>query len=133
MSQENVETVVRQFDAWSRGDLDAWAEAWDPEVVVFAPDGWPEGEVERGLEAWSRQAKRLRDSWEEARIEIDEIRSVKPGVVLAQIRYVTRGGETGILFETPMAAVFFLHERKITRAQYGWTVTQALEAVGLKE
>jgi ketosteroid isomerase-like protein len=133
MSQENVETVVRQFDAWSRGDLDAWAEAWDPEVVVLAPDGWPEGEVERGLEAWRRQAKRLRESWEEARIEIDEIRSVKPGVILAQIRYVTRGGETGIAFETPMAAVFFLHEQKITRAQYGWTVAEALEAAGLSE
>ena len=115
MSEENVEVVLDQWDAWSDGNLDRWAKAWDPEVVVVAPKGWPEGEVERGLEAWRRQAQRLRDTWAEARIEVDEIRDVKDRV-LAQIRYVTVGGDTAIPFETPMGVVFFLSERKIRRA-----------------
>lgn len=131
VSHDDVETVARQFDAWTRGDLDAWAEAWDPDVVVVAPAGWPDGADSLGLETWRRQAERLRDTWDEARIEIEEIRSVKPEVVVAKIRYVTTGGETGIPFETPMAAVFFLHDRKITRAQYCWEITEALEAAGV--
>jgi ketosteroid isomerase-like protein len=100
MSQENVEIVLGQWDAWNKGDLDRWAQAWDSEVVVVAPKGWPEGQVERGLGAWRRQAERLRDTWAEARIEVDEVRDVKDRV-LARFRYVTLGGDSGIPFETP--------------------------------
>jgi ketosteroid isomerase-like protein len=132
MSQENVEIVLGQWDAWNNGDLDRWARAWDSEVVVVAPEGWPEGEVSRGLDAWRRQAQRLRDTWAEARVEVDEIRDVKDRVV-ARVRYVTIGGDTGIPFETPMAVVLFLTERKITRAYFAWAMAEALEAAGLSE
>jgi len=132
MSQENVEIVLGQWDAWNNGDLDRWAQAWDSEVVVVAPEGWPDGAVERGLGAWRRQAQRLRDTWAEARVEVDEIRDVDDRVV-ARIRYVTTGGETGIAFETPMAVVLLLDERKITRAYFAWTMAEALEAAGLRE
>jgi hypothetical protein len=78
------------------------------------------------------KAQRLRDSWAEARIEIDEIRPVEDRV-LARFRYVTKGAGTGLPFETPMAAVFFLEDRKINRAQYCWKLADALKAVGLGE
>jgi ketosteroid isomerase-like protein len=132
MSRENVEVALGQWDAWNNGDLDRWAQAWDSDVVVFAPEGWPDGAVERGLAAWRRQAERLRDTWAEARVEVDEIQDVEDRVV-ARIRYVTIGGDTGIPFETPMAVVFLLNERKITRAYWGWTMAEALEAAGLAE
>jgi ketosteroid isomerase-like protein len=133
MSQENVEVVRRQFDLWSQGDLDAWAQHWDPDVIVVAPEGWPEGDTNRGLEAWRRQAERLRDSWEEARVEIDEIRPSGPDGVVARIRYVTGGKDPGMSFDTAMAAAFFLRDGKIVRAQYCWDIAEALEAVGLSE
>jgi len=132
MSQENVEVVERQFKAWSAGNLDEWAEAWDRDVVVIAPKGWPEGEVEKGLDAWRRQAERLRDTWAEARIEIDEIRAVEDRVFV-RIRYVTKGADTGLPFETPLAAVFFMRDGKIRRGQYFWKIDEALEAAGLRE
>jgi ketosteroid isomerase-like protein len=132
MSQENVEVVKRQFNTWSAGDLDAWSEYWDPDAVVVAPRGWPDGGVNRGLDALRRQAQRLRDSWTEARIEIDEIRPAGDRV-LARIRYVTKGAETGLPFETPMAAVFFLEDGRIKRAEYYWEMDEALEAVGLRQ
>ena len=132
MSQENVEIVLGQWDAFNSGNLDRWAQAWDPEVVVFAPKGWPEGEVERGLDAWRRQAQRLRDTWDEARVEVDEIQDLRDQVH-ARIRYVTVGADTGIPFETPMAVVFFLSKGKITRGYFGWTMADALEAAGLPE
>ena len=37
MSQENVEVVRRQNELFSKGDLDRWADYWDPEVVVTQP------------------------------------------------------------------------------------------------
>ncbi len=69
MSEENVEIVRRQFEAWNIGDFDEWAQAWDSEVVVISPEGWPDGEVSRGLDDWRQQAERLRGSWAEARVE----------------------------------------------------------------
>jgi ketosteroid isomerase-like protein len=133
MSQENVEIVRRVNELFSKGDLDRWAEHWDPEVVVTPPKGWPEGEEPRGIEAWRRQAERLRDSWEEARVEVDEIRPVGDDQVLARIRYITRGRDTGMSFDTPMAAVFRLRGGRIVRARYFWEYDDALEAAGLSE
>ena len=132
MSQENVEVVERQFRAWNAGDFDQWAEAWTHDVEVFPPEGWPEGAVNRGLDAWRRQAERLRNTWAEARVEIDEIRPVEDRV-LVRIRYVTKGADTGLPFDTPMAAVFHMKEGKIKRGDYFWKIDDALEAAGLSE
>jgi len=133
MPQENVETVERQFKAWSAGDFDEWAEAWTHDVEVFPPEGWPEGGVNRGLDAWRRQAERLRDTWAEARVAIDEIRPVEDDRVVARIRYITKGADTGLPFETPMAAVFFMRDGKIKQGRYFWKIDDALEAAGLSE
>ena len=133
MSEGNVEVVLRALDLWNEGDLDGWTPLYDPGVVVIAPEGWPDGAVSEGLDAWRLQAQRLRDSWEEARVEVDEIRTVGEDRVLARIRYLTRGGDTDMSFDTPMAVVFSLEQRRITRAHYFWDVAQALEAAGLSE
>jgi ketosteroid isomerase-like protein len=128
MSEENVEIVLRQFELWSAGDLDGWAECYDPAVVVTAPEGWPEGSASRGLDAWRLQAERLRDTWDEARVEVDEIRTVDDGRVVTRIRYITVGKEPGISFDTSMGTVFFLRDGKIIRAEYFWDFDDALEA-----
>jgi hypothetical protein len=74
----------------------------------------------------------LRDSWAEARVEVDEIRPVEDRVRV-RIRYVTKGADTGLPFETPMAAVFFLKKGKIKRGLYFWKIDEAPEAGGLRE
>ena len=133
MSEENVEIVERQFKAWNAGAFDEWAATWARDVEVFAPEGWPEGGVFRGLNAWRRQAERLRDTWAEARVAIDEIRPVEDDRVVARIRYITKGADTGLPFETPMAAVFFMRDGKIKQGRYFWKIDDALEAAGLSE
>ena len=35
MSQENVEIVRAAFEAWNRGDRDAWLAAWDEEAEFY--------------------------------------------------------------------------------------------------
>ena len=42
MSQENVEIVRQAAEIWNRGDLDAFLESYDEEVVIRAAEGWPE-------------------------------------------------------------------------------------------
>jgi len=131
VSEENVEIVVRQFELWNAGDLDAAMDDYAPDVVVESPEGWPEGSVSRGVDEWQRQAQRLRDTWDEARADIEEILPVGDDRVVARFRYVTSGKDSGLSFNTPIAALFFLRERKITRVRYFWDVAEAREAAGL--
>jgi hypothetical protein len=42
MSQENVEAVRQAVENWNRGDLHAFLESVDEEVVLRAAEGWPE-------------------------------------------------------------------------------------------
>src|SRR5687767_8038611 len=112
MSQENVEVVLRSLDLWNKGDLGSWPRYFDAHVVVDAPEGWPEGSVSEGLDAWTQQAQRLRETWEEARVEVDEIRPAGKDRIVARIRYVTAGKEPGMSFETPMAVAFSFGEGK---------------------
>jgi ketosteroid isomerase-like protein len=133
MSQENVEIVRRQFELWSEGKLDEMMSSFDADVVVEAPEGWPEGAVTRGADAWRQQAQRLRDTWNEARAEVEEIRPAGNDRVIAQIRYVTSGSDPGISFDTPMAAIFLLEDGKVVWARYFWELAEALEAAGQSE
>jgi ketosteroid isomerase-like protein len=55
MSQENVEVVGAMFDTWNAGDMDAFRELYDPDVIVRAPKDWPEPGPFVGREALMRQ------------------------------------------------------------------------------
>jgi ketosteroid isomerase-like protein len=132
VSQENVAIVQRQLELWNSGELDEAMRYFDADVIVEAPEGWPDGLVTRGVDAWRQQAQRLRDDWDEARIEIDEIRPAGGNQVLARLRYVTSGAQPGLSFDTPMAVVFLLRDQKIARARFFWEFERALEAAGLR-
>lgn len=134
MSQENEEIVRHAMDLWSTGgDLEGLRQFFDPDVLVVAPVGWPDGPESRGIDAWASQAESLRDTWEEARMEIEEIHSVGVDRVVTHLRYMTRGKDDGLQFDTPVSAVFFFKEGKVMRAQYFWDKAEALEAAGLQE
>jgi ketosteroid isomerase-like protein len=130
VSEENVEIVRRQFELWNAGDLDEMMSTFDADVVVEAPEGWPEGAVTRGRDRWRQQAERLRDTWRDARVEVEEMRPTGRDGVVAQIRYVTSGSDPGVSFDTPMAVIFQLKDGKVTEARYFWDLAEALEAAG---
>jgi ketosteroid isomerase-like protein len=54
MSQENVKVVRAQFEAWNKGDMDAYRELYDPDVMWRAAEGWPEPGPFVGREAVTR-------------------------------------------------------------------------------
>jgi len=118
--------------AWNEGKFDAWAETWHPDVVIVAPKGWPDGEASHGIDAWRMQAERLKTTWAEARIEVEDIRSTE-NCVAVHIRYVTTGGGTQLPFDTQMAAAFFFEEGKVTLGHYFWNFDEALELAGFAE
>jgi len=114
----NVEIVRRSFEAWNRDDWVALQRFYDPAVVGKAPEGWPETGLIEGWEAVRAQFARNKDSWEEERVEIDELLEPKPGLVLARVRWLTRGKTSEIPFESPVTIFFKLLEGRIVRLEY---------------
>jgi hypothetical protein len=67
MSQENVEVVRRAFAAWNAGDMDAFRELHDPDVILQTVQEWPEPGPHVGREAVMRFIEQLRDTWKPTR------------------------------------------------------------------
>ena len=69
MSRENVEIVRAAFETWDAGDIDAFRELYDPDVIMRPPEGWPEPGPFVGREAVIRQFKQARETWDAEALE----------------------------------------------------------------
>ena len=127
MPQQNLEIMRRLFDAWNRRDWQAFESVHRRDVVTVPPDGWPEAEVLEDYDAWFRQAMRLIDSWEEQRVEVEELRETGDRVV-ARFRWITKGKDSRIELETHMAAIYTLEEGKVARIEFFVDPSKALDA-----
>ena len=125
---KDVGVIRRAFQMWNEQALEEWKAVYHDDVVIVPPTGWPEGETTADLDAWLTQAMRLTDSWEEQRIEVDELREVG-GHVLSVFRWVTRGKGSGIELVTPMASISNVRHGKIARQEYYLSSEEALEAL----
>ena len=127
MSQD-VDVIRRAFQTWNDQALEEWKAVYHDDVVIVPPAGWPEGETTADLDSWLTQAMRLTDSWEEQRIEVDELREAG-GHVLSVFRWVTRGKGSGIDLVTPMASISTVRDGKIARQEYYLSAEEALEVL----
>ena len=64
MSQENVEIVRKLIEAWNAGDMDAFRELYDPEIIMRPPERWPEPGPFVGREAVMREWHQTRETWD---------------------------------------------------------------------
>jgi uncharacterized protein len=135
MSQENVETVRRVYEAWHADDLDALLAELDPEVEVH-PSIEPALE---GGETTYRGHDGVRRAWEEYRggawerltAEIHEIRDLGESVlVLGHIEMT--GRTTGIGFREQLGQLVTFRDGKILRSQDFLSHAEALKAAGLR-
>jgi ketosteroid isomerase-like protein len=118
MATEKVELVKRLIEAWNRNDWDELSDVLDPDVVGVPPEGWPEGgELVTDAEGLLRQFERLKDSWEEERVDVKEIREVD-GDVVVEANWVTRGQGSGIELQVPISIRGTVEGGRITRAVF---------------
>ena len=127
MSQENVEIVRRGFLGLERGDVDAAAEFWHPEISWRAIEGAPDdvGEM-HGIEAARRYVEDWFDTFDDFRSEPEELIAVGDDQVVAVV-ISGRAKATGI--ETELRSA--VRDGKIVRVREYATKGEALEAVGL--
>jgi ketosteroid isomerase-like protein len=132
MSQENVEVVKAAFEAYNRGDLDAWLAEADPDiewhVLPEATDPGPH----RGRQVVLERAALWRQTLGDLRAEVLEYIDAGEYVV-APVRLRGRPPESDAEVVLDEVYVSKLRNGKVVELREYRTKAEALEALGLSE
>jgi ketosteroid isomerase-like protein len=131
MSQENVEVVRANFESWNAGDMEAFRERYDPEIIVRPLEGWPEPGPYVGREAVLRQWVRQRDAFDADDLDVVEYIDAADRVV---VRFIWRGvGHHGPESNMELTGVYTVRKGKIVFIEFFRDHTEALETLGLSQ
>ena len=132
MSEENVESVRRAWEAYLRGDMDALVALWDPEVVWDLQHfrNWPESSY-HGVDGVRRFLTEWLEVWGEYEVDVEETLAAPDGRVVSLITHRAKGSHSGIPMVLPMALIATLRNGKIIRFDAYEDRAEALEATGL--
>ena len=132
MSDQNVETVRCNTEAWNRRDLTAW-------LASFHSDGELDWSRSRGpLKGVYRGHGRLKTFWgefwstfQDVQLETHDLTDAGSEVVFANTAHVR--GRDGIEVSARSTQVFTVEGGQITRLRLFQELNEALEATGLSE
>jgi ketosteroid isomerase-like protein len=129
MSKENVEVVRAMFEAYSAGDMDAFRELHDPNVIMRPPKGWPEPGPFVGREAAMRQFEQLGETFDSHSLgPISGFIDAGDRVVV-RVAYHGEGHGPEMNFE--LTQVITVREGRILYREAFRDHAEALEALGL--
>jgi ketosteroid isomerase-like protein len=130
MSRQNIEGLrqaYERFNASGRLPLSALTD----DFVQSTPNEVP-GDVLHGRDAWAAQARDLTDTFDEFRVEIEDIIDLGERV-LVFLRFRGRARSSGIPLDAPLAHVWTFRGDKVAAQHVYHDRVEALEAVGLRE
>ena len=131
MSEENVEVIRAGFEAWNAGDMDAYGELLDPDVIIRVPEGWPEPGPFVGREAVLREFKQARDAWAvDATEVISDFVDFGDRVVT---RFIWRGKGHGPEASIELSCLYTVRNGKHMAFEFFWDHKEALKHAGLRE
>jgi ketosteroid isomerase-like protein len=132
MSQENVETVRRIYEAWANGDFSAGADDLDQHVVFVVSPDFPTFGVFLGRDGVRSYMQDFLEQWERMTVEATHIEAVGD-TVLAQVVQHGKGRASGIELDLPHFMLFTFRGKKIVRIESIISKDEASEAVGMSE
>ena len=132
MSQENVERLVKGYEAWNRGDMDTMLTLLDPDFEYVSTGVFPGLEpVYRGPDGFLAFWRDFRQVWESLQIEVEEVRDLGEQVA-ARLGFEGRG-RAGLEVRRQFGNVWTFRDGLAVRVQAYPDWPEALEAVGLRE
>ena len=134
MSQENVETVRRAYEAFSRAGLDGLLEHFHPdaEYDITAAIG-PYAGMYYGRPAIRNFLADYFESWEYVRMEPQDFIEVGEDHVVVLLRLQLRGKGSGIEVDARTVNVWTMSEGRAARMAVFNDKAEALEAASLSE
>jgi ketosteroid isomerase-like protein len=131
MSRETIEVVRTATEAWNAGDMDAFSEMFDPDVIWRQPEGWPEPGPEVGREAVMHQLGLQRETWDADALEpTSDFIDAADRVV---VRLIWRGVGRGPKLNLEATGVFTVRKGRVFYVEFFWDHAEALEALGVSE
>ena len=133
MSQENVEVVRQNMEAFNARDWERTIEHWDSDGEWKpAMAAAVERKAYRGHAEIRAYHDDLLESFAEVRAEDPQFRDLGDRV-LVLYRLIVRGRDSDIAINQPGAALYELRDGRIIKAASYLSQEQALEAAGLTE
>ena len=134
MSQENVEVVRAQFQAFQAGGLDDVAKYWHPDIEWRAVEGAADDVgVMRGESRLRRYYQDWIETMDALQAEVEEVLFDDDQRVAAIVRNSGRGRASGVMTEGRYYVACTIRDGRIVSGREYETRDQALEAVGLSE
>ena len=133
MSQENVEIVRRNYEAFSRGDIDAWLKSMREDAELNEVSEIPDAAVYRGHEGLRRWAESLMQLVSEWCWTPEEFIYQGDAAVLVRARMTARSAGGGVPFEQVIFHLIEFQDGEIVCFRGFLDRDEALEAVGLSE
>jgi ketosteroid isomerase-like protein len=132
VAQRNTELVESAFDAWNRGDIDAFAGHVAEDVAWLEVAGRPEGgATERiGRDRLRESLRSLFDAWESYHLEVQRLEAVDDRV-LAVVREVARGRASGVEIDGTWGYLITVGDGEIVRIEAYRDANRALEMAGM--
>jgi ketosteroid isomerase-like protein len=134
-SRERIELVGSAFEAWNRGDIDAFAGHTAEDVAWLEVSGRPEGGGDSellGRDRLRESLKSLFDAWERYHLEAERIEDLGDRVV-AIVRETARGRASGVEVEGRWGYVLTVKDGQIVRVEAYRDAERALQVTGLSE
>lgn len=134
MPQDNVEIVRASWEAWSRGDVAALFEFYDPEVEWDMTKSYvPDMGVFHGHDGIREFFREWQEFFAEYRAEPEQFIGADENVMV-RVRQGGRGKASSVDVEMPTYwQVYRLREGRAVRVEIYRDEAEALEAVGLRE
>ena len=132
MSQQNLDVVRGWYAAAVRGDLEAAADATDPDFEFIPPDRVLDAQPVKGGAAMAAWWEDQREAVGDMTNEVEEFRDAGDCVVVF-VRMHVFPRATDASFELSIAHVCTVRDAKLVRLHVFPNRDEALEAVGLRE
>ena len=133
MSEENVELVRRHIEAWRAQDAARALSYIDLHVVLDVSRTDAIDTTAYGHEETAELFRRYAGTFEDFWWEVEQLRDLGPGTVLAVLNETGRGKGSGVPVDRPLASLYTLIDGKIVRVTTFSSEEDALEAVGWRE
>ena len=125
-----MEVVRRGDEAFSRGDMAAVMEGYDPDVEYWARADDPDATVRRGRDAVLASFAELSESYADLRIEPTEFIDAG-GFVVVPVRVTVRGRASGAVAESDQVFTYRLKAGRVIGVREYRDKAEALEAAAL--
>jgi ketosteroid isomerase-like protein len=133
MPRGNLEIVQEMYERRERGDMDV-AEFVHPEIE-FARIGSELPDVAgewHGLDGMRKATVEYLNVWEDYTFEVERMVDLEDRVLVLE-RHTARGKRSGAIIDQDVGTLLTLREGLITRWEYYWERSEALEAAGIAE